>query len=116
MLSAPKSNDPLHPKISKFLKQEATLHGWNSSSSQIAETFRVEILNQETTDPSKGFNPLHPNISMHTLHSVLCTFPKVLTRRICLTINRILQLIIISFILITLMFYSGMILKGEIRC
>ena len=48
MLSAPKSNDPLHPKISRFLKQEATLYGWNSSSSQIAETFRVEILNQET--------------------------------------------------------------------
>ena len=31
-------------------------------------------------------NPLHPNISMHILHTVLNTFPKVLTRRICLTI------------------------------
>ena len=30
---------------------------------------------------------LHPNISMHILHTVLRTFPKVLTRRICLTIN-----------------------------
>ena len=28
-------------------------------------------------------NPLHPNISMHILHTVLCTFPKVQTRRIC---------------------------------
>ena len=30
--------------------------------------------------------PLHPNISRHILHAVLYTFPKVLTRRICLTI------------------------------
>ena len=28
-------------------------------------------------------NPLHPNISMHILHTVLHTFPKVLIRRIC---------------------------------
>ena len=32
-------------------------------------------------------NPLHPNISIHNLHTVLYTFPKVLTRRICLTIK-----------------------------
>ena len=31
-------------------------------------------------------NPLHPNISMHILHTVLNTFPEVLIRRICLTI------------------------------
>ena len=30
---------------------------------------------------------LYPNISMHILHTVLYTFPKVLTRRICLTIK-----------------------------
>ena len=36
--------------------------------------------------PEKGkFNPLHPNIS-RCIHTVLNTFPKVLTRRICLTI------------------------------
>ena len=29
------------------------------------------------------FNPLHPNISIH----ILLTFPKVLTRRICLTVS-----------------------------
>ena len=28
-------------------------------------------------------NPVHPNISMHILHTVLYTFPMVLTRRIC---------------------------------
>ena len=32
------------------------------------------------------FNPLHPNISMHILHTFIYTFPKVLTRRICLAI------------------------------
>ena len=32
-------------------------------------------------------NPLHPNISMHILHTVLFTSPKELTRRICLTIK-----------------------------
>ena len=31
-------------------------------------------------------NPLHPNISVHILHTVLCTLSKVLTRRICLNI------------------------------
>ena len=54
-------------------------------------------------------NPLHPDISMHTLHTVLNTFPYVLAGRICLTVKRF-------FILITLMFDSGVILKGEIRC
>ena len=34
-----------------------------------------------------SINPLHPNISMYILHTVLYTFPKVLTRRICLTIK-----------------------------
>ena len=33
------------------------------------------------------FNSLHPNISMQILHTVLYTFSKVLTRRICLTIK-----------------------------
>ena len=35
---------------------------------------------------SKHFNSLHPNINMHILHTVLYTFLKVLTRRICLTV------------------------------
>ena len=33
------------------------------------------------------FKPLHPNISIHILHTVLYTFPKMLKKRICLTIN-----------------------------
>ena len=31
-------------------------------------------------------NPLHPNISIHILHTDLSSFPVGLTRRICLTI------------------------------
>ena len=38
---------------------------------------------------SVHLNPLHPNISMHILHTVLCTFPKVLTGRICLTVKSV---------------------------
>ena len=34
--------------------------------------------------------PLHPNISMHILHTVLYTFFNVLIRRICLTIKSFL--------------------------
>ena len=34
-----------------------------------------------------GFNPLHPNISIHSLYTLLYTFPLVLTMRICLAIK-----------------------------
>ena len=34
-----------------------------------------------------NMNPFYPNISMHILHTVLYTFPKILTRRIYLTIK-----------------------------
>ena len=34
-------------------------------------------------------NPLHPNIRMYILHTVLYTFPDVVARRICLTIKRL---------------------------
>ena len=33
------------------------------------------------------FHPLHPNASLHMLHTLLQTFPKVLIKRICLTIK-----------------------------
>ena len=35
-------------------------------------------------------NSLHPNISLHILHTFLDTFPEVLTRRICFPIIRFL--------------------------
>ena len=40
---------------------------------------------------SKLINPLHFTISLHICQTVLYTFPKVLTRRICLTIKGFLS-------------------------
>ena len=40
-------------------------------------------------------NHLHPNISMHILRTVLNTFPYVLTGRICLTIKRFFNLLLL---------------------
>ena len=40
-------------------------------------------------------NPLHPNISMHILHTVLNTFRYVLAGRICLTIKRFFSLLLL---------------------
>ena len=37
--------------------------------------------------PRKSRNPLHPNIFRYILQTVLYTFPKLLTRRICLKIK-----------------------------
>ena len=60
-------------------------------------------------------NFIHPNINMHILHTVLYTFPKVLTRRICFTVKSFLSWLTFLFILVTLMFGSGVILKGGLR-
>ena len=57
-------------------------------------------------------NPLHPNISIQILHTILYTFPKVLTRIICLPIRD-------SFPgdhFLYSLFDSGVILQGKIRC
>ena len=63
----------------------------------------------------KNFKPLHPNISIQISHTVLYTFPKYAGKENLFNNQKVLQLIIISFILMTLMFDSGMILKGKIR-
>ena len=52
---------------------------------------------------------------MHILHTVLYTFPKVLTGEFVYQ-SKALSSVIISFILMTLMCDSGVILWGEIRC
>ena len=49
---------------------------------------------------------------MHILHTVL----SCADRENLFNNQEVLQFIIIAFILITLMFDSGVILKGEIRC
>ena len=40
-----------------------------------------------TIPASECWTPLHPNISMHILQTVLYMFPELLTRRTCLTIK-----------------------------
>ena len=57
-----------------------------------------------------SFNPLHPNISIHILHTLLCTIPLVLTGRICLTIKSFVRLATISVILMILMNDSAVLL------
>ena len=44
-------------------------------------------------------DPLHPNISVHILHTILYTCPKVLARRICLPIQRLLALVFQAILL-----------------
>ena len=56
-------------------------------------------------------NPSLPNFSMHFLHTVLYT----LLREDMLNNQELLKLVIISYILLTFMFHSGVILFGEFR-
>ena len=46
----------------------------------------IECSSIETSVYYVTLDPLHPNISIHILHTVLFTFSMVLIRRICLTI------------------------------
>ena len=54
-------------------------------------------------------------ISMYFIYTVLYTFCKVLTRRICLS-KSLFKLLIISFILVPIIYQFGLILYGEIKC
>ena len=58
---------------------------------------------------SSFLNPIHPNTSMYILHTVLCTFPKVLTKRICLRIQNVLCWWSFSLFSLTYMCDSGVI-------
>ena len=58
----------------------------------------------------KSINPLHPDVNMRILLTVLYTFPEMLTGRICFTDQKLLLLVIISVILMALMCDSGLIL------
>ena len=44
-------------------------------------------LTEKWTIGNVPINAPHPNINMHILHTVLYTFPRVLTRGTCLTIK-----------------------------
>ena len=61
-----------------------------------------------------GINPLHPNISIHILHSLCYMFRLVMTWRIGFTI--IAWVVIISFILMISTNDLAILLLGEIGC
>ena len=56
-------------------------------------------------------NPLHPNISVHILHTVLCTLTKVLTRRICLNIANFFSWGLFHLFLLHCVWFMGDILR-----
>ena len=60
------------------------------------------------------FNPLNFNISMHILHTYLCTFSVVLLRRICQTTRASFKSGTTSFIRMALLSDSEVILYREI--
>ena len=73
-------------------------------------TIRLLQENYEFIFSPNSLNPLHPEISMHILLTVLYTFPKNADKDILLNNQELLFLLIISIILITLMFVSWVIL------
>ena len=53
-----------------------------------AKALKHQTINlNHTVSHTFFFNPLHPDISIHILYTLLYTFPLVLTRRICFTIK-----------------------------
>ena len=82
----------------KFRRQVKAQNLWQAICQSQIETGTPYMLYKDACNRKsnqqvlKWVNPLHPNISMHILHTVLYTFPKVLTRRICLTIKSFFSL------------------------
>ena len=62
--------------------------GKGDSSVIVWISSRLQSIEKKNSGLGKSFfNPLHPRFSIHILHTALYTFPKVLTRRICLPIK-----------------------------
>ena len=82
------------------------LHFCKIKFNALGGEFHIEVilcLEFSRVIPPQKLNPLRPNISMDILHMVLCSFGKVLTRRICVTIRSFFGWMIISFISVTFM-------------
>ena len=72
--------------LTSKLNYENDTHSFNSAiTKKLLKT--QKLLQWRTANQILGVDPLHPNISKHILHTVLYTFPKLLTRRIWLTIK-----------------------------
>ena len=80
-------------------------------------SYTFVLIARYQSDFSLQVNPLHPSFVIQILHTILYTLPKVLTRRISFIIRAsfIACMMIISFILMTSMFDSAVILYREIR-
>ena len=71
-------------------EQEGSLHREQEGNQDQGDIHQLEdILDipDKIWQRERNINPLHPNISMYNLYTVLYTFSRVLTRRIQLTIK-----------------------------
>ena len=70
-------------------KLSSRLHvGVLENAQAVNEKLLMLLITEYIIIKCPDINPFHPNISLHILLTVLYTFPKVLTRRICLIIKR----------------------------
>ena len=76
----------------KDLRVKAPLPGYRDRHRQLVILAnRLRVVSQQVDKVlCQVFDPFYPNINTYILQTVLYTFPKVLTRRICLTIKRFL--------------------------
>ena len=65
-----------------FLQMQLYMKSWSNS---------MWILSLRSVFTSLFFSHLHPNISIHILHTVSNVFPKELSKRICFTIKSFLS-------------------------
>ena len=63
------------------------IYSYISSLEWYHDRGRLQTILRYFDDDYIRYYPPHSNIGMHILHYVLCTFPKMLKRRICVTIK-----------------------------
>ena len=78
-----------------YLQRRHKLHLWQTQPKKCSHIHKKKTKKKTKKKNTRIINsppnPLHPSISMQILHTVLYTFPVVLTRRICLTIKGFLS-------------------------
>ena len=74
-----------HTITNSTINVNSRLYGWELKDRVIA--WNTDPFTFKRREHTSTFDHLHPKISIHILHTVLYKFPKVLRRRICLTIK-----------------------------
>ena len=80
-------------KIYGISQQKRLIHAWINHETvlfinrRLSEVKSIKVISTRGEHFEVAVNLLHPNISIHNLYTVFCTFGNVLTRRICLTIK-----------------------------